>query len=119
MAPLPKKDEQGRDITATEQYKENLKTYQAWFKRDRSAPYTMLSCMRDDPLGEFECFHTTKDMWMQLKIRFEQTSATRLHTLQLKWMQYTIDSSRSISEHLRNISAMVRDLKAAGQEVSE
>ena len=34
-------------------------------------------------------------------------------------MQYTIDSNRSIPEHLRTMSAMVRDLKAAGQEVSE
>jgi len=119
MAPLPKKDEQGRDITATEQYKENLKTYQAWFKRDRSARHTMLSCMRDDLLGVFERFHTAKDIWIQLKVRFGKTSAIRLRTLQLKWMQYTIDSSRSTSKYLRTISAMVRDLKAARQEVYE
>jgi len=79
----------------------------------------MLSCMRDDLLGEFERFHTGKDMWTQLNVRFGQTSGTRLRTLQLKWMQYTIDFSRSIFEHLRAMSAMVRDLKAAGQEVSE
>lgn len=113
------KDEQGRDITGTEQYKENLKICQAWFQRDRSDCYTMLSRMRDDLLGVFERFCTAKDMWMQLKVRFRQTSATRLRTLQLKWMQYTIDSSRSISKHLRTMSAMVRDLKVAGQEVSE
>ena len=99
--PVPaEKDEQSRDITATEQYQENLKAYQAWFKRDRSARYTMLSCMQYDLQGEFERL-------AQLKIRFEQTSATRLSTLQLKWMQYTIDSSRSISEHLRTMSAIV------------
>lgn len=114
MAPPAEKDEQGRDITGTEQYKENLKTCQAWFKRARSACYTMLSCMRDDLLGEFERFYTAKDMWTQLKVRFRQTSATRLCTLQVKWMQYTIDSSRSISEHLRTMSTMVRDLKAVG-----
>jgi len=56
------KDEQGRDITATEHYQENLKAYQAWFKRDSSARYTMLSCLQDDLLGEFECFPTAKDM---------------------------------------------------------
>ena len=79
----------------------------------------MLSCMQDNLLGEVEHFSTTKDMWAQLKIRFVQTSVTRLHTLQLKWMQYTIDSSHSISEHLRAMSAMVRDLRAARQDVSE
>jgi len=34
-------------------------------------------------------------------------------------MQYTIDSSHSISEYFRTMTAMVRDLKAARQEVSE
>jgi len=100
MTAPAEKDEQGRDITATEQYKENLKVYQAWFKRDRSTRYTILPCVQDDLLGEFECFPTAKDMWTHLKVRFGQTSATRLRTLQLKWMQYTIDSNRSISEHL-------------------
>jgi len=70
MAPPAEKDEQGRDITATEQYKENLKAYQAWFKHDHSSHYTMLSCMQNNLLGEFERFHTTKDMWTQLKVRF-------------------------------------------------
>ena len=56
------KDEQGRDITATEQYQENLKAYQAWLKRDHSTSYTLLSCMQDGLLGEFECFPTAKDM---------------------------------------------------------
>ena len=70
------------------------------FKRDRSTHYTMLSCMQDDLLGEFERFHTAKDLGMQLKVRFGQTSAIRLHALQLKWMQYIINSSCGISEHL-------------------
>ena len=119
MPALIDKDEQGEDIITIEHYKENLKAYHTWFKRDCYAHYTMLSCMDDILLGEFECFPTAKDMWANLKIRFDQTSTTRLHTLQLKWMQYTIDSSHSISEHLRAMSAMVQDLRAARQDVSE
>ena len=42
------KDEHGRDVTASEQYQERLKAYRAWFKRDRSASYTILSYMHDD-----------------------------------------------------------------------
>ena len=34
-------------------------------------------------------------------------------------MQYTINSSRSISEYFRTMSATVWDLKARGQEVSK
>jgi len=26
--------------------------------------------MQNNLLGEFECFHNAKDMWMQLKVRF-------------------------------------------------
>jgi len=35
----------------------------------------------------------------QLKIMFNQKPTTRLQTLQLKWMQYTSNSSQSMSEH--------------------
>ena len=55
---LADKAEQGKHITATDSYKENLKIYHAWFKMDRFACYTMLSCMHDDLLGEFERFPT-------------------------------------------------------------
>ena len=79
----------------------------------------MLYCMYDDLIGEFEVYPTAKDMWDQLKIRFGQTSETRLHTLQLKWMNYKMDSSRTVVEHLRIMSGIVRDLKAAGKDISE
>ena len=100
MPALADKDEQGKDITASKQYMENLKAYDPWLKRDRSAHYTILFGNHDDLLGEFERFFTAQDMWAQLKIMFDQTFATRLHTLQLKWIEYTIDYSLSISKHL-------------------
>ena len=119
MPALADKDGQGKDISASGHHKENVKAYDAWFKRDRSTCYTMLCCMYDDLLWEFERFPTTKDMWAEPKIRFNRTSATRLRTLQLKWMQYTIDSSYGIFKHLQAMSAMVQDRKAVGQHVSE
>ena len=56
------KDEHDKDVTAIEQYQEKLKTYQVWFKRDRFARYTLLSCMRDDLLREFKHSPTDKDL---------------------------------------------------------
>lgn len=79
----------------------------------------MLYCMHDDLIGEFEVHLTAKDMWDQLKIRFGQTSETRLRTLQLKWMNYKMDPSRTVIEHLRIMSGIIRDLKAAGKDISE
>jgi len=63
MSIVEDKAEQGRDITASEQCKENLKAYQAWFKRNRSTRDALLSCIHDDLLGEFEHYHTAKDIW--------------------------------------------------------
>ena len=88
MSASAKRNEHGKDITVSEQYQEKLKAYHTWFKRDRSVRYTLLSCMHDDLLVEFEHCPTSKDMWDQLKMRFGQTSTTRLRTLQLKWIEF-------------------------------
>ena len=58
-------------------------------------------------------------LYYELKIRFGQTSAMRLRTLHLKWLQYEMDSTSTIVEHLRTMSAMVCDLKAARREILE
>ena len=42
MYPPAERDEHGNDVTASEQYKEKLKAFQTWFKRDWSARYTLL-----------------------------------------------------------------------------
>jgi len=86
-----KRGEHGEDVTASEQYQEKLKEYETWFKRDHSTRYTLLSCMHNDPLGEFECCTTVKDMWDLLKIWFSQTFTTRLRNLCLKWMEFKLD----------------------------
>lgn len=57
-------------------------------------------------------------MWNQLKISFGQTSATRLRALNLKFQQYTKELKHSMVEHLRVMSAKIRDLRAAGNELN-
>jgi len=79
------KDKDGSLVdTTTVQYQESLQTYQDWSMKDRRACFTMLYCMQDDLIGEFETHATAKDMWDQIKIRFGQTFETRLRALQLK-----------------------------------
>ena len=75
--------------------------------------------MHNDLIGKFEVCATAKSMWNQLKIHFGQTSETRLCTLQVKWMQYQMDSSHTMAEHLQIMSGIIRDLKAAGKEIFE
>ena len=56
-------------------------------------------------------------MWNQHKIAYEGTSATRLRALTLKFQQYVMDSKHSMAEHLRTMSALIRHLKAAGNNL--
>jgi len=65
------KDQDGKPIdTAHVQYQESLRTYQDCFKKDQGVCFTMLYCMHDDLIGEFESCPTAKDMWDQLKNPF-------------------------------------------------
>ena len=77
----------------------------------------MLYSMHNDLIREFEACLTAKDMWDNLRVRFSQTSDTRFRPLHLKWMWYETDSTRITAKHLRTMSAMVRDLNAAKQEI--
>ena len=61
MFALAEWNENRKDVTASEQYKEKLKARQTRFKRDRSAYYIWLSCMHNGLLGEFEGCPTAKD----------------------------------------------------------
>nr|CAD1829389.1 unnamed protein product [Ananas comosus var. bracteatus] len=102
--------------TASEHDKE---IYNKWVKEDRTARYILLCAMQDDLIGQFEIFETAKDMWDNLKITFGQTSSTRLRALNLKFLQYIKDPKHSMAEHLRVMSAMIQDLKTAGNELTD
>uniref|UniRef100_A0A2N9HQ47 Integrase catalytic domain-containing protein n=1 Tax=Fagus sylvatica TaxID=28930 RepID=A0A2N9HQ47_FAGSY len=103
----------------TAQHKRDLEAYQSWFKKDRSTRFTMLSSMHDDLIGEYETFQNAKDMWDQLKFDFGGTSTTRLRSLVLKFEVYRKDPKHTMTEHLRMMSGMIRDLKAAGNVLTD
>jgi len=75
VAKVPPSDE-GKDEkpidTTTIQYQESIKAYQDWSNKDRRTCFTMLYCMHDDLIGEFEACPTAKDMWDRLKVRFSK-----------------------------------------------
>jgi len=75
------KDKGNKDITSTEEYHASLVAYQEWCKKDCKARYTMLYCMHDDLIDEFEFYPTAKKMWDNIRLRYGQTSETRLCTL--------------------------------------
>jgi hypothetical protein len=79
----------------------------------------MLSNMHDDLIGEYETFQNAKDMWDQLKFDFGGISTTRLRSLVLKFEVYRKDPKHTMTEHLRIMSAMIHDLKAVGNVITD
>uniref|UniRef100_A0A2N9ER04 Integrase catalytic domain-containing protein n=1 Tax=Fagus sylvatica TaxID=28930 RepID=A0A2N9ER04_FAGSY len=75
--------------------------------------------MHDDLIGEYETFQNAKDMWDQLKFDFGGTSTTRLRSLVLKFEVYRKDPKHTMTEHLRMMSWMIRDLKDAGNVLTD
>ena len=74
--------------------------------------------MHNDLIGEFEAYPMAKDTWDKLKNHFGQTSQ-KVSYFALKVDAIQMGSSRTMVEHLRAMSAMVHDLKAAGKEISK
>ena len=74
--PMP----QGENISLPTQ-----RAYDKCLERDRYAHLAMLVSIRADLVGQFEFCQIAMEMWQKLKITFGQTSATKLHTLQLKF----------------------------------
>jgi hypothetical protein len=112
---LMEEPEQGN---STQNHKD-LEAYQSWRKKDHCARFTMLSSMHNDLIGEFESYGTAQDMWIALKAKFGGTTVTRLRTLTLKFDTFRMQRGDSMQEHLRKMSAMVRELKATGNNLTD
>ena len=79
----------------------------------------MLNSMHNDLIGEFESYGTAQDMWISLKEKFGGTTVTRLRALTLKFDTFRMQRGDSMQEHLRKMSAMDCELKAAGNNLTD
>ncbi|KAK4414767.1 hypothetical protein Salat_2583600 [Sesamum alatum] len=79
--PEPIEPENGQ----TAQYRRELDAYNKWRDQDLSARLTMLSCMHDNLIREYEKYSIAKELWEVLKVAYSSTSATRLRALTLKF----------------------------------
>ena len=89
----------------TAQHRRDLEAYQSQFKKDL--------------IGEYETFQNAKDMWNQLKFDFGGTPTTRLRSPVLKFEVYRKDPKHTMTEHLRMMYGIIRDLKAAGNILTD
>ncbi|KAG8373383.1 hypothetical protein BUALT_Bualt11G0018700 [Buddleja alternifolia] len=72
----------------TAQSRRDMDVYNKWLDQDKSARFTMLSCMHDNLICEFEKYSTAKELWEVLQVTYGSTSATRLRALTLKFNQH-------------------------------
>ena len=103
----------------TEQHTRDLAAFESWHKKDRRVCFTMLSSMHNDLIGEFEEYPTAQELWKALKIRYGRTSATRLRGLTMKFDSYKMRSEHTMKQHLRAMSTMIRELKTAGNNLTD
>ncbi|ESQ44621.1 hypothetical protein EUTSA_v10003350mg, partial [Eutrema salsugineum] len=102
----------------TAQHEKDQQTYVVWKRKNSIARITLLSCMQDDLMCEFEEYETAKGMWEALKDKFGATSATKLRRLNQRFNDYKKRPNQSMRQHLRVMSNMIRELKNAGQIMS-
>ncbi|KAL0404158.1 UNVERIFIED_CONTAM: hypothetical protein Sradi_2056600 [Sesamum radiatum] len=107
------------DNGPTIQYRRELDVYNKWLEQDMSARFTMLSCMHDNLIREYEKYPTAKELWEVLKVAYGSTSATRLRALTLRFNQYVLDPKHSMIQHLDVVKDMIRELQNAGCELSD
>ncbi|KAL0295542.1 UNVERIFIED_CONTAM: hypothetical protein Scaly_3099700 [Sesamum calycinum] len=82
----------------TAQYRRELDAYNKWLEQVMSAWFTMLSCMHDNLIREYEKYPMAKEFWEVLKVAYGSTSATRLRALTFRFKQYLDDPTSSCDE---------------------
>ncbi|ESQ44830.1 hypothetical protein EUTSA_v10003344mg, partial [Eutrema salsugineum] len=102
----------------TAQHEKDHEAYVVWKRKNSIACITLLSCMQDDLMCKFEEYGTAKGMWEALKDKFGATSATKLRRLNQRFDDYKKRPNQSMRQHLRIMSNMIRELKNAGQIMS-
>jgi hypothetical protein len=103
----------------TEQNIRDFAAFENWRKKDQSARFTILSNMHNDLIGKFEVYPTAQGMWEVLKLKYGGNSATRLHGLTMRFDSYKMRSDHTMKHHLKAMSSMIRELKAAGNQLTD
>lgn len=58
-------------------------------------------------------------MWDGLRLKYGGITASWLHALMLTFNQYMMDPKHSMYEHLRVMSSLIREMRAAGHDLAD
>ncbi|OMO72888.1 hypothetical protein COLO4_27409 [Corchorus olitorius] len=98
---------------STTQHKRDQKVFQTWKRKNNIVHITLLSCMTNKLIYEFEEYATAQGMWNALKKKFENVSDTKLKQLVIKFDNYKKRPENNIRQHLQEMSNMMLELKIA------
>ena len=84
----------------TAQARRDQEAYRAWRKKDGLARAILISSMHDDLIPEYEQYPTAMQMWVALKDKFGATSASKLMSLNLKFITYKKDPKHTMNNIL-------------------
>ena len=70
--------------------------------------------MNDDLVYEYQQYQTARAMWVALRGKFGGTTVSKLRQLTIKFDNYKKVPSKSMKQHLRDMSNMIMELKSVG-----
>lgn len=79
----------------------------------------MLSSIDKDLLCKFKAYDSAQTVWQVLKMKFDETSATKLHGLTMRFDLYKMHSNHVMKQHLRVMSNMIHELKTKENNLTD
>ena len=83
-------------------------------QKNSLARITLLSCMQDDLMIEYEVYQTSHEMWETLKEKYGGLSVTKLKGLVMKFGNYKMRLNHSMKQHPKEMKRMIKELKTFG-----
>ena len=80
-------------------------------QKNSLARITLLSCMQDDLMIEYEVYQTSHEMWETLKEKYDGLSATKLRGLVMKFGNYKMRLNHTMKQHPKEMKRIIKELK--------
>ena len=88
-------------------------------QKNSLARITLLSCMQDDLMIEYEVYQTSHEMWEALKEKYGGLSATKLRGLVMKFGNYKMRMNHTMKQHPKEMKRMIKELKTFGHMLTD
>lgn len=93
--------------------------YKKWIKDDAYAMFLLTSAMDFSQITLIENCETSKEILDKLDAVYEQKSETSKMLAHERFSQYKMEPNDSIAQHIAKVENLARQLKEAGEEVSD